>query len=171
MSDKADGRVLLPSSCTPVRYEIDITPNLVDFTFGLKQRIECVMTSSTKSITMHARELAIWSASYEGAQATSLSFDTKLTTVTFTFDSELALGKGFLTISATGQLNNQMAGFYRSNYHTIDGEEKVMASTQFESLDARRGERAKRLSFDEDENANTTTNTNTNTNTNSTRHH
>jgi len=31
-----------------------------------------------------------------------------------------------------------MAGFYRSSYTNIHGESKIMASTQFESLDARR---------------------------------
>ena len=31
-----------------------------------------------------------------------------------------------------------MAGFYRSNYTGIDGQSKIMASTQFEALDARR---------------------------------
>lgn len=31
-----------------------------------------------------------------------------------------------------------MAGFYRSGYTTVDGETRVMASTQFEALDARR---------------------------------
>lgn len=37
-----------------------------------------------------------------------------------------------------GFLNNQMAGFYRSSYTDIHGESKIMASTQFEALDARR---------------------------------
>lgn len=32
----------------------------------------------------------------------------------------------------------QMAGFYRSNYKGMNGESKVMGSTQFEALDARR---------------------------------
>ena len=31
-----------------------------------------------------------------------------------------------------------MAGFYKSNYSDADGNKKVMASTQFEALDARR---------------------------------
>lgn len=31
-----------------------------------------------------------------------------------------------------------MAGFYRSGYTTVEGESRVMASTQFEALDARR---------------------------------
>ena len=43
-----------------------------------------------------------------------------------------------LEIVYTGFLNNQMAGFYRSSYTNIHGESKIMASTQFEALDARR---------------------------------
>ena len=43
-----------------------------------------------------------------------------------------------LDIVYTGFLNNQMAGFYRSSYKNIHGESKIMASTQFEALDARR---------------------------------
>lgn len=31
-----------------------------------------------------------------------------------------------------------MAGFYKSTYADADGNKKVMASTQFEALDARR---------------------------------
>lgn len=44
-----------------------------------------------------------------------------------------------LTIDYVGCLNNQMAGFYRSSYKdALTGEEKIVASTQFEALDARR---------------------------------
>ena len=43
-----------------------------------------------------------------------------------------------LTINYTGFLNDQMAGFYRSTYQDMDGRDRIMASTQFESLDARR---------------------------------
>lgn len=37
-----------------------------------------------------------------------------------------------------GALNNQMAGFYRSHYKDHQGNSKIVASTQFEALDARR---------------------------------
>jgi aminopeptidase N len=47
-------------------------------------------------------------------------------------------GMGELHITFQGTHNNQMAGFYRSNYKDIEGRSKVMVSTQFESLDARR---------------------------------
>lgn len=38
----------------------------------------------------------------------------------------------------TGQLNDKMAGFYRSTYKNTDGSEGVLATTQMEATDARR---------------------------------
>jgi aminopeptidase 2 len=38
----------------------------------------------------------------------------------------------------TGQLNDKMAGFYRSTYKNTDGSEGMMATTQMEATDARR---------------------------------
>lgn len=38
----------------------------------------------------------------------------------------------------TGQLNDKMAGFYRSTYKNADGTEGILATTQMEPTDARR---------------------------------
>jgi aminopeptidase 2 len=38
----------------------------------------------------------------------------------------------------TGQLNDKMAGFYRSTYKNADGSESLLATTQLEATDARR---------------------------------
>jgi len=64
----------------------------------------------------------------------------KTTTATLVFGEKLPADNKeiVLTIIYTGFLNNQMAGFYRSTYVDIHGESKIMASTQFEALDARR---------------------------------
>ena len=64
----------------------------------------------------------------------------KETTVTFCFPQEIPADAKtlILSIQFSGFLNNQMAGFYRSKYTDIEGNEKFMASTQFEALDARR---------------------------------
>ena len=43
-----------------------------------------------------------------------------------------------LTIKYVGQLNDKMAGFYRSSYVDEKGETKYMATTQMEPTDARR---------------------------------
>ncbi len=50
----------------------------------------------------------------------------------------LPKGNGTLKVSFIGEHNNQMAGFYRSSYTDAKGEKKIMVSTQFEPLDARR---------------------------------
>jgi puromycin-sensitive aminopeptidase len=69
----------------------------------------------------------------------------KATTVTFLFPTTLPVPSSditttsiLLTIHYAGCLNNQMAGFYRSTYTDYQGVEKIVASTQFEALDARR---------------------------------
>ena len=62
----------------------------------------------------------------------------KYNTVKFTFDSSLPVGEGVLSIKYKGILNSDMAGFYKSTYADANGNKKIMASTQFEALDARR---------------------------------
>ena len=63
------------------------------------------------------------------------------TTQVTTFDFTGAVSKGSkaqLEIKFTGQLNDKMAGFYRSTYKNPDGSEGVLAVTQMEPTDARR---------------------------------
>jgi aminopeptidase N len=68
-----------------------------------------------------------------------INVNLKSTTVTFGFPEALpASSLIVLTIDYAGFLNNQMAGFYRSHYKDVDGNDKIVASTQFEALDARR---------------------------------
>ena len=99
---------------------------------------------ATTSVSLHARELAISEASFtpasggEAIRAKRISLDVEATVLELEFAKELPQGQGTLKLAYIGQLNNQMAGFYRSTYTNIKGEEKVMASTQFESIDARR---------------------------------
>merc|ERR550514_1868171 len=71
-------------------------------------------------------------------EADTISYHIKDMTVTFGFESVLPVGTGYLDVTFVGELNNQMAGFYRSSYTDIHGNKKTMASTQFESIDARR---------------------------------
>jgi len=123
-----------------------VTPDLEAFTFKGEVKIDLDISADVtgNQITMHAKELCFISASFVDLTgvvqaAEEIRVNTKDTTVTFVFDSQIpAMSKISLTIEYTGFLNNQMAGFYRSSYTDIHGESKVMASTQFESLDARR---------------------------------
>lgn len=151
MSSANNGRVLLPSTIVPTRYDVKITPDLEAFTFAGEVSIgistSADLDEKCKEIVMHAKELCFISASYTidgGAtaapiKAEQISVNMKTTIVTFTFPGPIpASSKLLLKIEYIGFLNNQMAGFYRSSYTDIHGKSKIMASTQFESLDARR---------------------------------
>jgi len=55
------------------------------------------------------------------------------------FEKALTKGsKATLEMSFTGELNDKMAGFYRSTYKNADGSQSIMATSQMEATDARR---------------------------------
>ena len=96
-STKAEGRVLLPSSINPTRYDIKLTPDFENYTFTGHTAIE-VQTNdiATNEIIMHSKELCYKSASYivkEGDgtmhKADEIRVNFKATTVSFVFTDKL----------------------------------------------------------------------------------
>ncbi|CAM9108486.1 unnamed protein product, partial [Phaeothamnion confervicola] len=151
MGSKAEGRVLLPPDVEPVTYKIKLTPDLERYVFDGEEAIEVEVMAATDSVSLHSKEIYVQEASFLGSdgekvEATAIAFDLKLATVKFSFGKALPVGAGTLNIIFQGSLNSQarletspsMAGFYRSSYTAINGEKRIMASTQFEALDARR---------------------------------
>jgi aminopeptidase 2 len=68
-----------------------------------------------------------------------VTYNESLQTTTVAFKEVLPQGsKAKLEIKFTGELNDKMAGFYRSTYKNTDGTEGIMATTQMEPTDARR---------------------------------
>jgi aminopeptidase 2 len=68
-----------------------------------------------------------------------VSYNEELQTTKISFEKQLPKGsKAQLEIKFTGQLNDKMAGFYRSTYKNKDGSEGILATTQMEATDARR---------------------------------
>lgn len=59
-------------------------------------------------------------------------YDKKWTTITIKLPSDVAPQKAKVELNFTGELNDKMRGFYRSMYKDGKGEEKYIASTQFE---------------------------------------
>mmetsp|Transcript_115080 Transcript_115080/g.245862 ORF Transcript_115080/g.245862 Transcript_115080/m.245862 type:complete len:882 (+) Transcript_115080:55-2700(+) len=142
---KAEGRVLLPDAVEPLRYEIRLEPDLERFVFDGSEEITVDVQEATDEISLHAKELKIDHQSVvfkpkDGEEVTikEVRYELKENAVTFKFEEVLPVGEGVLEIKFVGVLNDQMAGFYRSGYTDITGKKKIMASTQFESLDARR---------------------------------
>ncbi|OGE30746.1 hypothetical protein A3C59_03455 [Candidatus Daviesbacteria bacterium RIFCSPHIGHO2_02_FULL_36_13] len=130
--------VRLPAHVKPERYEIFLKPDLIGFSFEGEETIELVLSKPTKEITLHSAEIDIQSAEWvhSGQEnwAGKISYNKKAETATLAFPKSLKSGKGELKITFKGILNDKMRGFYRSKY----GDEKHLATTQFESTDARR---------------------------------
>ena len=145
MSDEKSERVLLPTEVTPSHYALELTPNFELLTYACSQTVNVLVSGATSSITMHSKEIHVLTATFtsdtEGASEVTLegiSYNLKLHTVTLTFSAPLPLGTGLLALTFEGILNGDMAGFYKCMYSDTNGVKKVMASTQFEALDARR---------------------------------
>ncbi len=135
------GRVLLPDDVHPKKYRVTLTPNLTQCAFSGKAEIEIQIRHTTPRVVLHAAELELQSVelAQNGAVRvpSQILTDEKKETATFEFGESLATGPATLSVLFTGKLNDQMRGFYRSEY-LVDGEKRIMAVTQFEATDARR---------------------------------
>lgn len=68
-----------------------------------------------------------------------VDYNEALQTTKVSFEKELPKGsKAQLEMKFTGQLNDKMAGFYRSTYKNKDGSQGILATSQMEPTDARR---------------------------------
>lgn len=139
-------RVLLPRNVLPSHYELELSPDLEALVYGGELNVKVTVSGeevAVSDVTLHSKEITIKTASFIGADGatrslTGISYDLKATTVKLSFDGNLPAGEGSLKISFSGILNGDMAGFYKSAYSDAAGNKKIMASTQFEALDARR---------------------------------
>eukprot|EP00930_Biecheleria_cincta_P105887 TRINITY_DN9895_c0_g1_i3.p1 TRINITY_DN9895_c0_g1~~TRINITY_DN9895_c0_g1_i3.p1 ORF type:complete len:886 (-),score=194.02 TRINITY_DN9895_c0_g1_i3:264-2921(-) len=144
MSASRGDRVLLPSDVVPEKYDLTLEPDLEQSTFEGTVKITVDVQVATETVMLHAKELVISSAKFTASgsksamKADEISLKIKDTTVTLGFIDVLPVGKGELEISFRGILNDQMAGFYRSQYTDSKGVKRYMATTQFEAIDARR---------------------------------
>lgn len=141
--DPTKGRELLPTNVIPKHYDVTLEPDLKNFTFNGKVLIDFDVQEEAKSISLHTHEITIHSANIKSGDAVTVSssaitYDESKQVSKIELQSSLPKGKTQLEIKFTGQLNDQMAGFYRSTYKKPDGSEGVLATTQMEANDCRR---------------------------------
>ncbi len=134
--------VMLPGNVKPRKYTLTLAPNLEDFTFRGEETIQVEVVEPTSEITLNSSEISILSCAVRdsrGATRTAqVSYNEAEETATFSFDPALPRGAAELRLEFTGTLNDKLRGFYRSYYTDIQGNERYLASTQFEPTDARR---------------------------------
>ena len=132
----------LPRAVTPSHYELAIAPDLRTCRFEGTTAITVTVHEPVQEIVLNAIELDLHSAVLTDSSGTqqeaAISLDDELERATLAFPSPLATGEGNLTITTTGTINDRLRGFYRSTFTDAEGVEQVIATTQFESTDARR---------------------------------
>ena len=141
--------VVLPDNVRPVHYDLTLTPNFDDFTFAGEVDIAVRMAPGTTEIVLNCAEIDIKSAAVSWSDsdgdhaqsAAGIAYDGDAETATISIAGAPAgglVGNQHLRMSYTGELNDKLRGFYRSQYANPEGETAYLATTQFEATDARR---------------------------------
>jgi puromycin-sensitive aminopeptidase len=133
----------LPRAVLPSQYDIELAPDLDQAAFTGSVSIDVNVTEPADTIWLNAAEIDITAAEIEDASGQRTTF----TDVALEAETErLRLGLGRtvpegayrLHLTFHGILNDKLRGFYRSVFQDEDGNEHVIATTQFETTDARR---------------------------------
>jgi len=132
----------LPTTVRPERYQLRLTPDLIAFTFAGEETVALQILEPIKEIVLNAAELHIHTVAATSAGGRTISGSVTLDDINeramLAFPEMLTPGSWSLHLTFTGVLNDKLHGFYRSTYKDENGQDKMLASTQFESTDARR---------------------------------
>ena len=123
----------------PVNYALEFEPVFKNFTFNGKEIITINCKEHVNSITLHCAELKIKSCHVRcnGISEKAITkLDAKKEELTIIIKNKIK-GTAFVEIEFTGELNDRLLGFYRSQYKQ-NGKTKYLATSQFEAADARR---------------------------------
>ncbi|KAK7970779.1 hypothetical protein PG996_000791 [Apiospora saccharicola] len=142
--DPTMGRELLPTNVVPRHYDVTLEPDFEKFVFNGTVVIDFDVQEESKSIALHTLEIDIHSAQIKDGDkvvtsSSAITYDETKQVSTIELQDAVPKGsKTTLEIKFTGQLNDQMAGFYRSTYKKADGTEGMLATSQMEANDCRR---------------------------------
>ena len=113
---------VLPKNIKPLHYQLELKPDIHNFTFSGNETIDVSISESSSVVVMNALDIAIESASItiNGAilNAENISYNKEAETCTLIFSQQIPIGNGEIKIAFTGILNDKLRGFYRSQYVT-----------------------------------------------------
>lgn len=135
----------LSGDVIPSRYEIQITPNLDEWTYeGLVTIHVHATKDNVREITLHSNDLTIETVNVYDELATDLhqgeeyTYENATHKLTIKTNADLEQEKlYYLQIKFQGNMKDDMSGFYRSTY-TMDGVERRLGATQFQTTSSRR---------------------------------
>ena len=132
----------LPTHVVPSRYQLELEPDLDAARFSGSVVIDVEVLEATDEIVCNAAELEISSASIQLADGTRIvpehHLDTDTERLHLALTTDIPAGPAHIELTFSGILNDRLRGFYRSTYRDDDGTPHTIATTQFESTDARR---------------------------------
>jgi len=107
------GRMVLPTTVTPLHYAIDINPDAANMRFSGEVKIDLKIHTPTQTIVLNAADLEFQKATLSGTGTATISFDKERETATLTFAKKLAVSEQTLDIHYTGLINQNAAGMLR----------------------------------------------------------
>ena len=140
--DDDEARYRLPRTVVPHRYDLVLEPDLEAATFAGSETVTLEVVEPVDEIVVNAVDLDVRPGRLEGPGGTL-----EISTVRLDPESERAHlllsgtaepGVWTLHLEFSGKLSDQLQGFYRSTYTDDTGVPRTIATTQFESTDARR---------------------------------
>lgn len=136
-----DNPYRLPRTALPRHYEVTLEPDLDAARFSGQVRIELDIAEATSEVVLNAAELDLHTVNITQDGVThsaSVKLDEATERATLSLPTVLDVGTAALYCGFTGILNDKLRGFYRSTYSDDEGVEHTIATTQFESTNARR---------------------------------
>ena len=127
----------LPRSILPVNYQVEISPDRAQASFTGSVVVQAEVLEETSELRCNSLDLEISSASIDG-KALEVTLDAENEQLVIDLGASRPVGPIEFAASFTGELNDDLRGFYRSTFSDDDGTEHVIATTQFQSTDARR---------------------------------
>ncbi|XP_036454951.1 endoplasmic reticulum aminopeptidase 1-like [Colossoma macropomum] len=137
-------KMRLPQAVSPLHYDLLIHPNLTSLDFSGSVKIQVEVHEETNAIVLHSKDLNITKAALLGSaegegQIVKVLECPPYLQIALVSDSAV-LKKGgiyFIELEFVAKLSESFNGFYKSTYRTRNGDERVLASTQFEPTSAR----------------------------------
>lgn len=133
------GHKTLGTNVVPLRYWLELEPNLKNFRFSGRETIEVRIKKRTNLIMLNSSELRIREAYVQTGslrQRARIALHKKAERLVLRFRKQIA-GNAKITIRFSGVNNDKLHGFYRSKY--LDGrKQKYLLTTQLEPADARK---------------------------------
>src|SRR4029453_1052534 len=137
-----EARYRLPRSVVPHRYDLVLEPDLKAVTFAGSETVTLEIVEPVDEIVLNAAGLDVGPGRLEGpggtVEVSPIPLDPGTERAHLLLAGAAGPGEWTPHLEFRGRLSDQLQGFYRSTYTDDAGVTNTIATTQFESTDARR---------------------------------